>query len=662
MLFVVVLQVFLIVALQLLVTTSIGAVFTFILIFLIIYELSVIDVMRRRFPGNLILLFIFTLTMSFMAGTTSSYFETKTVFLLMVMMVVVCVAVTAFSFQTKTTTIIPVPMHSAAKYMNDFCPVALTPIAMKCFEKLVLNHLTEGLSPTLDPHQFAYRPNRSTEDAVSTALHSALTHLDKSNTYIRMLFIDFISAFNTVLPTVLITKFSELDICTSTCKWILDFLTNRPQSVRLGNKVSSILILNTGIPQGCFLSPLLYSLFINDCDPLYNSNIFINNLTLNATKTKELIVDFRKSNRRRHLPVNINGTEVERVSSFKFLGVHISDDLSWQQNTSALVKKAQQRLYSLRSLKKSYLSPGVLTSFYRCIIESILTNSITVWYGGPTVCERKAVQRVVKTAQRITGTQLPAIEHLHHSRCLRRAHNIINDSSHPSHKLFNLLRSQRRYRNLRTRTSGAVALSHVQKNTPKHDATTPMLHSRDGVLGMVEFTSRPGLFCVLCIVLLITGIITAIILSLQYIKWLSMLYTALGVIFFTLFLLYNTWLLLEKQIYELKPEEYLFGALTLYTITPTFWFLMRDTDYEVRQESPWTVMFVDDIVICGESSEQVEKILERWRYTLERRGMKVSRSKTEYMCVNEREGSGGVRLQGEEVEKVEEFRYLGSTV
>ncbi|KAI5619386.1 gastrula zinc finger protein XlCGF28.1-like [Silurus asotus] len=269
-------------------------------------------------------------------------------------------------------------------------------------------------------------------------------------------------------------------------RWILDFLTNRPQSVRLGNQVSSTLILNTGIPQGCVLSPLLYSLFTHNFAPLYNSSIFIkyaddttvvgqidnndesaykeeicnlaawcasNNLTLNATKTKDLIVDFRKSNSRRHLPVNINGTEVERVSSFKFLGVHISEDLTWQQNMSALVKKAQQRLYFLRSLKKSHLSPGILTSFYHCIIESILTNSITVWYGGFTVCERKALQRVVKTSQRITGTQLPAIEHLHHSRCLRRAHSIIKDSSHPSHKLFNLLPSRRRYRNLRTRTS-----------------------------------------------------------------------------------------------------------------------------------------------------------------------------------------------------------------
>ncbi|KAK3546874.1 hypothetical protein QTP86_003804 [Hemibagrus guttatus] len=61
---------------------------------------------------------------------------------------------------------------------------------------------------------------------------------------------------------------------------------------------------------------------------------------------------------------------------------------------------------------------------------------------------------------------------------------------------------------------------------------------------------------------------------------------------------------------------------------------------EVRQESPWTMMFADDIVICSESREQVEENLERWRFALERRGMKVSRSKTEYMCVNERERSG----------------------
>ncbi|KAK3513085.1 hypothetical protein QTP70_000977 [Hemibagrus guttatus] len=93
-----------------------------------------------------------------------------------------------------------------------------------------------------------------------------------------------------------------------------------------------------------------------------------------------------------------------------------------------------------------------------------------------------------------------------------------------------------------------------------------------------------------------------------------------------------------------------------------FAIVMDQLSEEVRQESPWTMMFADDIVICSESREQVEENQERCRFALERRGMKVCRSKTEYMCVNEREGSETVRLQGEEVKKVQEFKYLGSTV
>ena len=85
---------------------------------------------------------------------------------------------------------------------------------------------------------------------------------------------------------------------------------------------------------------------------------------------------------------------------------------------------------------------------------------------------------------------------------------------------------------------------------------------------------------------------------------------------------------------------------------------------EIREEAPWTMMFADDIVICSESKEQVEDKLESWIYALERRGMEGNRRKTEYMCVNETKdtGSGTVKMQGEEVAKVEDLKYLGSTV
>ena len=80
-----------------------------------------------------------------------------------------------------------------------------------------------------------------------------------------------------------------------------------------------------------------------------------------------------------------------------------------------------------------------------------------------------------------------------------------------------------------------------------------------------------------------------------------------------------------------------------------FAMLMDRLTDEVRQVSPWNMMFADDIVICGETKEEVEENLERWRYALERRGMKISRSKTEYMCVNERGDGNVVRMQGTDV-------------
>jgi hypothetical protein len=69
---------------------------------------------------------------------------------------------------------------------------------MKCFEKLVKNIICSSLPASFDPLQFAYRANRSTEDAISNLMHTTLTHLEEGNgNYVRMLFIDFSSAFNT---------------------------------------------------------------------------------------------------------------------------------------------------------------------------------------------------------------------------------------------------------------------------------------------------------------------------------------------------------------------------------------------------------------------------------------------------------------------------------
>ena len=131
------------------------------------------------------------------------------------------------------------------------------------------------LPDTLDPLQFAYRPNRSTDEAIAITLHTALTHLDKRNTYERMLFIDYSSTFNTILPSKLIIKLGALSLNPALCNWVLDFLTGCPQVVKVGNTTSTSLILNTGAPQGCVLSPILYYLFTHDCIATHASNSII---------------------------------------------------------------------------------------------------------------------------------------------------------------------------------------------------------------------------------------------------------------------------------------------------------------------------------------------------------------------------------------------------
>ncbi len=241
---------------------------------------------------------------------------------------------------------------------------------------------------------------------------------------------DYSSAFNTIVPATLVVKLQTLGLNRSLCSWILDFLTGRSQMVRMGNNTSSPLTLNTGAPQGCVLSPLLYSLYTHDCTATHSSNVIVkfaddttviglitdndetayreevstltkwcqeNHLSLNIDKTKELVVDYRRQSRE-HTPITIDKTPVERVSSFKFLGVHITEDLTWSAHTDAVLKKAHQRLFFLRRLRKFGTSPRILrstqiyqTQFYRttrthCTNTSAITGHHTKAHPRHCIC------------------------------------------------------------------------------------------------------------------------------------------------------------------------------------------------------------------------------------------------------------------------------------
>ena len=183
-------------------------------------------------------------------------------------------------------------------------------------------------------------------------LHRAYTQLEELHSSLRILLFDFSSAFNTIQPHLLAEKLSVMQVDHSMVAWITDYLTNRPQYVRLQGSVSDVLLSNTGAPQGTVLSPFLFTLYTSDFR--FNSGSchlqkfsddssivteyralvenFVgwcdnNHIQLNISKTKELMVDFRRSRKRPLTHITIRGEDVEVVDSYKFLGMHLNNKL-----------------------------------------------------------------------------------------------------------------------------------------------------------------------------------------------------------------------------------------------------------------------------------------------------------------------------------------------
>ncbi|KAI3357770.1 hypothetical protein L3Q82_015528, partial [Scortum barcoo] len=154
-------------------------------------------------------------------------------------------------------------------------------------------------------------------------------------------------AFNTIHPSLLRVKLERAGASDQLAAWVTNYLTDRPQFVRLQDCVSDVVVCSTGAPQGTVLNtfplhpghiglqfsddtlPLLGCVSEgNDCE--YRKVIMdfvdwceLNHLQVNASKTKEMVIDFSRKPSADIAPVNIQGLDIERVrTTYKYLGVH----------------------------------------------------------------------------------------------------------------------------------------------------------------------------------------------------------------------------------------------------------------------------------------------------------------------------------------------------
>lgn len=395
-----------------------------------------------------------------------------------------------FPAKWKIGEIVPIAKKNLPKCDNDLRPVTLTDILSKCLERVILSILLRHVEHKLDPLQFAYVKSRSTNDAIATTMHRVIKHLDEnpSNTA-RVLFIDYSSAFNTIQPHLMIEKLGAMDVPKYLQLWILDFLTNRVQYVRTHQETSSCIILNTGAPQGCVLSPVLFVLYTNDlrwnshstfmtkyADDTIIAGLVTNDndseymecidftakwcknnyLDLNVSKTKEIRWDFRRNSKPQKQAVVINGTDVDKVDTYKYLGLTLDSKFTFAEHVHNQCVKANRKMYFVRSLAKVGVKPDILSLFFNTIVTPSLLYASVAYYGllsKQLLNDLEKYQRICKRLSQGGKVNLDDIQETYTNNVIKLANQIKKDPSHPLFNMYELLPSGRRHRMPRVRTN-----------------------------------------------------------------------------------------------------------------------------------------------------------------------------------------------------------------
>ena len=324
-----------------------------------------------------------------------------------------CLNTGTFPDILKKSVVKPVYKAGDKHQLVNYRPISLLPVISKILEKIIHERLYKFFcdNEILSVNQFGFRPKHSTEQAVITYINNITKNLENGLSSITV-FLDLSRAFDTVNFEILLRKLHSYGIQGVANDLIKSYLSNRSQSVLANGFSSTYLPITSGVPQGSILGPLLFLIYVNDLDRVSQNLSFIlyaddttvtvsgsnplmltellneelsklntwfiaNRLSLNVSKTK-----YQFYSNVDKLPssdlIKISESKIERVSTFKFLGVIIDEKLKFDAHYNKVSNNVSKSIFLLNKVK-SILTTSQLLHLYNAFLLPHLLYCCTVW-------------------------------------------------------------------------------------------------------------------------------------------------------------------------------------------------------------------------------------------------------------------------------------------